>query len=345
MAMRSTVLYLLCAVLLLRSFGNAQTENSTAQVLPARLYNGYLVVVQGSIGSLEKRNFAIDTGAYPSIVDRSVAKKLHLLRKNEELRVVDHNINSQTTFVPELSVGPIRAKNLKVVVQDLTSISETLGVRIDALIGLDLLVYSSFRIDYREKKLVFGPVDPLPMAAPMRWTDRMVCVDLKVNDQLAHLVVDTGAASLLLFGQRLPWTARYSGDARGYSNLGGRFTLREVKANSLALAGNELGAGRVFISNAQNMTPFHFDGLLATGALPFRQIAFDFERQQLGWEPASSRADDVRRQATTDARVAALSFAAAAPASQFPVPGQCTSNGVRASGCGESIPLRPVSSR
>src|SRR6266481_9972806 len=345
MAMRSTLLSLLCAVLLLSSVGSAQIEESTTRVLPAKLYNGYLVVVQGTIGSLEKRNLAIDTGAYPSIVDRSIAKKLHLLGKNEELRVVDHNINTQGAFVPELSIGPIRAKNFEVVVQDLTSISETFGVRVDALIGLDLLVYSSFRIDYRDKKVVFGPIDPLPMAAPMHWTDRMVCVDLKVNDQPAHLVVDTGAASLLLFGQRLPWTKGYNGDARGYNNLGGRFTLREVKAHSLALAGHELGAGTVFISNAQNMTPFHFDGLLATGALPFRQIAFDFERQQLEWEPASSRADDVRRLATTEARIAALSFAAAAPVSQFAIPGQCTMNGVSGSACGGSSPVMPLSTR
>jgi hypothetical protein len=341
MAMRSTVLPLVCAVLLLRGLSNAQDESSSARVIPAKLYSGYLVVVQGSIGSLEKRNFAIDTGAYPSIVDRSIAKKLHLPVNNEELRVVDHNLNSQATFVPALSIGPIRAMNLKVVVQDLSSISETFGVRIDALIGLDILAYSSFRIDYREKKLVFGPVDPLPMAAPIRWTDSMVCVDLKVNDQQAHLVVDTGAASVLLFGQRLPWAATYAGDARGYLNLGGGFTLREVKAHSLALAGNELGAGPVFISNAQNMNPFHFDGLLATGALPFRQIAFDFERQLLGWEPASSRADYSRRQETTAARISALSFTAAAPVSWLPISGQCTING----GCGESTPLRPFSTR
>jgi hypothetical protein len=260
--------------------------------------------------------------------------------KEEELRVIDHNINSQSTSIPNLEIGPIQTGDLKVVVQDLTSISETFGVRIDALIGFDVLARSSFRIDYRDQEVVFGPVDPLPLAAPLLWTDKMACVDLKVNDQPAHLLVDTGAASVLLFAQRLPWTTTYSGDPRGYRNLGGGFTLHEVKARNLELAGNSLGSGRVFISSAQNMTPFHFDGLLATGALPLRQVAFDFERQLLGWEPANSRADDVRRQATTEPRLAALSLHAAVPVSGLGISGQCTA--MMGPGCGLPTPLRPA---
>ena len=338
-AMRSTLLSFLCAVLVLSSPGSAQTTGSTQLVIPAKVYNGYLVVVQGSIGGMGKKNFAIDTGAYPSIIDRSIAKKLHLVARNEELRVVDHNINSQATFVPSLSLGPIRATNLKVLMQDLTPISETFGVHLDALIGLDILANSSFRIDYREKKVVFGPVDPLPMSAPMRWTDSMACVDLKVNDQPARLVVDTAAASSMLFTQRLPWASAGSGDPHGYSNLGGGFTLHDIKAHSLELGGNDLGAGQVFISNAKNLTPFHFDGLLATGSLPFRQIAFDFERQLLAWEPAGTRADRIRVLNSTALRPALTS---PPPTPQIGMAGACATMGM---GCGGPGPLRIHSAR
>ena len=45
----------------------------TPTKLPFHLYWGYLVVVEGSIGNVQKLNFLVDTGAYPSIVDQRLA--------------------------------------------------------------------------------------------------------------------------------------------------------------------------------------------------------------------------------------------------------------------------------
>jgi predicted aspartyl protease len=281
----------LSVVLLCSTFTAAQSNAQFEHIVPAKIYNGYLVVVQGSIGDLEKRNLAIDTGAYPSIIDQDLARKLHLEGEKGELRVVERNLKSRTAFVPSLAVGPMRATNLRVMVQDLTPISESFRVRIDALIGLDILVHTSFRIDYALKQVVFGPVDPTPYSVPMKWTDSMLCVDLNVNSRPTHLLVDTGAASLLLFADRVPWAREITDEAVGYSNIGGQFRLRRINAKSIELAGTNLGPSAVFVSEAHNMSPFHFDGLLATGVLPLRQIVFDMDRQRFGWEPTLSKAD------------------------------------------------------
>ena len=294
---RSTLLSCLSVLLLCSMFTAAQSNARFEHILPARIYNGYLVVVQGSIGNLEKRNLAIDTGAYPSVIDRDLARKLHLEGQKGELRVVERNLKSRTAFVSSLAVGPMRATNLRVMVQDLTPISESFRVRIDALIGLDLLVHTSFRIDYAQKQVVFGPVDPMPLSVPMKWTDSMICVDLNVNSRPTHLLVDTGAASLLLFADRVPWAREITDDSVGYTNIGGQFLLRRINAKTIELAGTNLGPSPVFVSEAHNMSPFHFDGLLATGVLPVRQIVFDMDRQQFGWEPALTKADSNRARA------------------------------------------------
>jgi hypothetical protein len=39
--------------------------------VPIKVYWGYLVIVQGSIGNLQRLNFLVDTGAYPSVIDRT----------------------------------------------------------------------------------------------------------------------------------------------------------------------------------------------------------------------------------------------------------------------------------
>jgi Aspartyl protease len=290
---RSTVFSFLSVVLL---FGCAAGAQSTASnnVVPIKLYDGYLIVVRGSIGNLTKRNLAIDTGAYPSVVDRGIARKLHARGENEKLHVIEHNINTQTIVLPEIQVGPIRATHLRVISQDLTELSGRFGVRIDALIGLDVLAASSFRIDYGAKSITFGPVAALPYSAPLRWNNAHACVDLSVDGQPTHLLVDTGASKLLLFSARLPWLTAYRGGRRTFNNLGGSFDLREVSGTRLELAGHNVGPGDIYISDARNMDGFDFDGFLAAGALPFRQVAFDFEHQALAWEPARAKADVVR---------------------------------------------------
>ena len=311
---RSTLLSCLSVVLLFSGLtaAVAETNSQLNLVLPAKIYNGYLVVVQGSIGNLEKRNFVIDTGAFPSVLDQDLARKLHLVGQKKELRVVERNLQSRAVLLPTMQIGPLRATNLQVMTQDLTPISEVFRVRIDALIGLDLLVHTSFRIDYVGKQVVFGPVDRMPFTAPIKWTDSMICVELKVNSRSTHLLVDTGAASVLLFADRVPWARDIADEIASYRNIGGQFRIRRIAAKSIEIAGSNLGPAPVFVSEAHNMSPFHFDGLLATGVLPLRQITFDLDRQQFGWEPAVAKSETNRARAANK-RATSVALAAEAP--------------------------------
>ena len=52
-------------------------------------------------------------------------------------------------------------------------IEKKLGTHVDALIGLDVLGQSSFRIDYEQQQLVFGAVGVLQASAPLKQIDRM----------------------------------------------------------------------------------------------------------------------------------------------------------------------------
>ena len=90
-----TALSLSCALLFSCAAGMAQ-PSSSQHVVPLKLYGQHLIVVQGSIGSFEKRNLVIDTGAYPSIIDRGLAKKLHLSGPDERLDAVDPHTDTSS---------------------------------------------------------------------------------------------------------------------------------------------------------------------------------------------------------------------------------------------------------
>lgn len=250
-------------------------------VLPLKLYGEHLIVVHGSIGTLENRNLVIDTGAYPSIIDRSVAKKLHLTGHAEELDAVTRTLKRPAVMVPFFDVGRIHAEGVRSLVEDLSGTSQRFGVRIDALIGLDVLAHSSFRINYGARRMYFGPVEPLPSSAPFQITDAKLCVDLRAGTRSVRLLVDTGAEKLLLFGSRVPGLAAPTARTEEFTNVSGNFRLRQIRFDRLQLGDTNLAGEQIYVSDASNLPPYPFDGFLSTAQFP--QIAFDFERREISW--------------------------------------------------------------
>ncbi len=288
---RYIVFTLSCAWVLSCSAVSAQ-PSSRQNVLPLKLYGQHLVVVRGSIGTLENRNLVIDTGAYPSIIDGAVAKKLHLTGQAEELGAVTSTLRRPAVMVHSFDVGPIHAEDVRSLVQDLSAASQKFGVRIDALIGLDVLAHSSFRIDYGARKMYFGPVEPLPSSAPFRVVDAKLCVDLRAGSRSVRLLVDTGAEKLLLFGSRFPGLAAPTLRTQEFTNVSGNFRLRQIRLDRLQLGDTNLAGEQIYVSDAANLPPYPFDGFLSTAQ--FRQIAFDFERQEFSWMTNDERRDHFR---------------------------------------------------
>jgi predicted aspartyl protease len=108
------------------------------------LYGGYTIVAQGGVGRLKNLNFIIDTGAVPSVVDQRVARKLGLAGRAEQLSVFNRNLEAQRVVLPDLALGPLRARSVDVRVTDLSAFERALGVPIAGMIGLDVLGSSDF---------------------------------------------------------------------------------------------------------------------------------------------------------------------------------------------------------
>jgi len=117
------------------------------------LYLGYTIVAKGSMGELLKLNFIIDTGAVPSVLDERVARTLGLKGTLDAVSVFSKDVRTEVIVVPTIELGPVRAESIRLLAQDLRFIENGLGLRIDAIIGLDVLGGHDFSIDYQSKRI------------------------------------------------------------------------------------------------------------------------------------------------------------------------------------------------
>src|SRR5215467_6295946 len=127
--------------------------------VPVRLYWGYLVVVEASIGNIRKLNFLVDTGSYPSVIDQKIARRLGLAERLTRVNVSDRTVETRLVVLPSLLVGPIHAQALPVLSEDLSFLQKAVGRKVDGVVGLDVLRKSSFSINYKSKEMLFGTVE------------------------------------------------------------------------------------------------------------------------------------------------------------------------------------------
>lgn len=254
--------------------------------MPFQLQRGYIVLAPGAIGEARGLEFLVDTGAVPSVVDRRIAERLRLTGSADRLSVFQENVEAQRVVLPVLQFGPIRAESVPVLVRDLSFIEHDFGIRVDAMIGLDVLSRSSFIIDYRSKKIYFGPEEAAETDIPFRPGRPYIVVEMQILTRSVRLLLDTGAKDLVLFESRVRDCLagmRILGK-KASSNLSGEVVLKRVQLSATRLGLTELSNQEAFLLDTALDTLPDFDGLLGVTALGFRRIEFNFERNTVNWK-------------------------------------------------------------
>jgi hypothetical protein len=252
--------------------------------LPIRLHWGYLVVVEGYIGS-QRLNFLIDTGAYPSVVDEKIAHDLGLAGQPSRVNLSNKSVQTRRVVLPSLLIGPVRAESLPVLTEDLSFLQRAVGYKVDAIVGLDVLAKSSFTIDYRAKEMLFGPVESLAFSAPFETGPPIVTVRMTFQTRQLRLAIDTGGPDLMLFRSRVP-------DSTGFQEVGtekvadvsGAFQRTRVRIPGVFLGNEKIGDQIAFVVDDRRDGGDSFDGVLGVRGPQFWKVAFDFEHRRFSWE-------------------------------------------------------------
>jgi hypothetical protein len=186
-------------------FGSSAAGQQPNEI-PFQLVDDWAVVVRGTVGGIPGREILIDTGAVPSLVSNSMAKKMGLDGGEGQVSAMNRRIDIKRVQVPEVQIGPVTAGALNMVAADLTQIEHSLHVRIDAVIGLDLLAKENFTIDYRHKRLRFG-VEPrgkslVPFEIKHAFGGAYLLVSMETEGERLQMLFDTGTNGITLLRPR-----------------------------------------------------------------------------------------------------------------------------------------------
>lgn len=273
-------------VVLSPKFASLFAAEPTAQV-PFKLHGGFAVVVRGAIASQDNLNILVDTGAVPSVVHQRLARRLNLSGSREVISVVNQNRSVERVSLIGLHLGPLEFPAVSAMVLDLATIESRLGLRLDAIIGLDVLQQRNFTIDYRQRRLLIGEAlatgEPIPFELKTEAGAPYIVVPVEVNSQRVRLLLDTGADGLTLYAPRvqaLTHTVQKSGTRKDVSAVG-EYEVNQIRLSNIRLGAIQRASLQAAVINSPDSALRDFDGLLGPTFLGITRLALDFSTSTL----------------------------------------------------------------
>jgi len=263
--------------------GNCRTkpesycEDAQAQIIPVRIFRNFLVIAEGQIGgAAERRNFILDTGTAPSIMNAGLVKELGLPTISSTFRALGKTIPAQAAIMPEIEIGPIRAASLPVQVQNLSRLERDLGIPIAGIVGMDVLSKSSFRLDYDKRDIEFGDVARVGIPVRFDASTGIAVAEVSIEGKRARILVDTGSNRVVLFGGNFSeagWLTLRKTSQSGASLADPGMQIEVFSAPDIVFGGRHFSDDRAYFVPG-NADPA-FDGLLGVRALGFRSLSYD----------------------------------------------------------------------
>lgn len=256
------------------------------------VHDGHLVVVNGSIGPVHSLEFLLDTGSTHTLIDRKIAKALHLDLHPARALSFDKTISLDFTELPEIAFGPVHATNLKVLVADLRTF-RAVGISVDAVVGLDLLTSESFRLDFARKLLVFGGDSGIDFrSVPLRADGSSLRVQLELDGRPVSMILDTGSTGVTFYEDSIenyqdsienPDSDRHSVRETLLRTAGGPVLCKLAIVPRLRLGSQDLDRRVFLVSAPRSAIQPDIAGYVGLDALGAKEITFDFAHNQLRW--------------------------------------------------------------
>lgn len=281
------LLFLICVLATASSFSYARQQATGSQPtgdIPFEIRHFCLVVARGSLNGVKGRNLLIDTGSNPTVLDERMALTLGITGGESDLLTLKGPIPANNALLSSVTVGPVTAKSVRVLIADLSHFSKDIGIRIDAVIGLDVLKAADFVIDYRSQRIIFGPAPLYRESVPFETGPPIIRVTMQIDGKPRRLLVDTGAEGLFIFRTQNttePIAANVKPENSSHVSL--RQNRMRVEIPVVRLGSLERRRQPAYVEDSPGQSSSDYDGLLGPPALGIFQVVFDFHRRKLGW--------------------------------------------------------------
>lgn len=263
----------------------ATADAPKPQAIPFQLEGGFLIEVKGGIGPLEGLKFILDTGTTYSVIDRRIANRFSAERRPGRVFNYDGLTSVDWAEFPDVRFGPIKVRNVSMMVTQLAKYSELIG-NADAIIGLDLLsTVGKLGVFYDSRMVVLTPRDGNAQGGSQGERPEHIVVQAMVQGHPIRLLLDTGMDGIVLYEDRIQKgvpNLRFT--HQGKDAYMGRFQGKTAQLPDFRLDGRELDA-EVFLMNGprEDLLP-GIDGYLGTGALKARRVEIDLEGRTMSWQ-------------------------------------------------------------
>jgi hypothetical protein len=284
MGIRKVWLSILVVVVIPVARGASWQEN-----IPFKLTRGFGIVVQGDIGPANNLNLLFDTGAVPSVISQRIASRIGVTGTVGPFTLLNKEIETQYLTVSDVRFGSIRVSRLPMVVVDLAPLERVLGIRIDAIIGLDIFAGQSVGIDYKHRKLVPNlggqtlhetPAEIFRFEGTPYW---VLTVDM--SGRRFRMLLDTGADNVALFAADMPKSPRRHGrEAQVEPNFASASTMQTLQPQNLTIGDMQFKRQLVLVMQEPPNALTKVDGLISPTALGITRLELDWEHKCVRWD-------------------------------------------------------------
>jgi len=277
------VLFLGLWLFLHAAFAGGQRIDVSDATAPAELtfkvHDGFLIVVEGQIGTLSKLKFILDTGATRTVVDKRIARKLGIRGLPSTLLAIRQTPEAESAIFSNVRFGPIQATNIPLLIADLASFTESAG-GVDGMLGLDLLWANRIEIDFAARKLLVNPA----ITEASQWLpqgERVCITTAQIQGYPVRLLVDTGMDGILIYHDRVP---QFETGNLKVVELGHSMFVNELMVQNIRVGTADIQHPNVLLfPKAPAGFPPNVDGVLGTSSLRARWLLLDFSHNNFAW--------------------------------------------------------------
>jgi Aspartyl protease len=193
----------------------AATAPSPDPNVPVQTLRGYLMVVSVTLNDRGPFSFLVDTGTNTTLIDPGLAQELKLAPVDRmTLGSMGKSVPVARYFLAGFRVGSASVSHLEALAVPLPQL-QALDGRIRGVLGMNFLLQFSFLLDYERQRLEIFPfpeLAPAPEGARLRaeindWR-LLIPVGSKASPRgMWKLTLDSGISQLLVFEDRVDWTA------------------------------------------------------------------------------------------------------------------------------------------